>query len=263
MDNKEYDYIKREIGKLTGVDLDSYKAQQMQRRLGTYLVRSGHKDWHSLFDAIRHDPEQTGKLKDYLTINVSAFFRDPEKFEHLKNSVLPDLLRKHPNLRIWSAGCSRGHEPYSLAILLAQVTGSYRRHYILATDIDQTTLNWAKTGGPYRADDLVNVAPATLGKYFTQKEDGYHLIDAVRKHITFRYHNLLADPFEERFDLIVCRNVVIYFTPEIKARLYERFYQSLNPGGVLFVGGTEIIPKFGEIGFEGAGINFYRRNGAR
>ena len=261
MDTNEYEFIKREIKQLTGVDLNSYKAQQMQRRLGSYLQRSGQPNWKSFFTAVRTSPEQVDALKDFLTINVSAFFRDPEKFNYLTTKILPGLLEGRPNLRIWSAGCSRGHEPYTLAMILSEMTGSYRRHYILATDLDRTTLNWA--GGPYNADDVVNVSPSVLSRYFTKKSDGYYVVDQLRQHITFKPQNLLTDPFEDRFDLIVCRNVVIYFTPEVKAELYERFGRSLVPGGVLFVGGTEIIPKYADIGFVTAGIGFYRRNGTK
>jgi chemotaxis protein methyltransferase CheR len=259
MEAREYTFIKHKVLKLTGVDLNCYKTPQVQRRLKTYLVRSGQPDWHRFFRAIQNDPTAVSKLKDYLTINVSSFFRDSEKFDYLRNTILPELTRGRPRLRVWSAGCSHGHEPYSLAILLAEATGFYRRHEILATDIDRSALDRTQAGGPYTADEVSKVDPALLDRYFRATDSGYHLIESMRRRLTVRYQNLLSDPFEREFDLIVCRNVVIYFTADVKDRLYTRFYQALRPGGILFVGGTEVVSKASEIGFETAGISFYHR----
>jgi chemotaxis protein methyltransferase CheR len=262
MNAQEYSYVKREVLKLTGVDLNNYKAPQVQRRLKTFLLRSGYDSWTRFFRALRDDQVAIGELNDYLTINVSAFFRDPEKFECLRDSILPELLRGRTTLRVWSAGCSHGHEPYSLAILLCEATGLYRRHQILATDIDHSALDRAKAGGPYSTDEVANVPSDLLSRYFKKvSEDSYQVIDVMRRKITFRYHNILSDPFESRFDLIVCRNVVIYFRAEAKDQLYRRFYDALSPGGVLFLGGTEFLSKASEIGFTSAGFSFYRRDG--
>jgi chemotaxis protein methyltransferase CheR len=259
MDTREYTFIKRKVLTLTGVDLNCYKTPQVQRRLKTYLVRSGYPNWHKFFHTVHNDPTAVSKLKDYLTINVSSFFRDTDKFDHLRNVILPQLTRGHPKLRVWSAGCSHGHEPYSLAILLAGATGFYRQHHILATDIDRSALERAQAGGPYTADEVDKVPPALLDRYFRTTGEGYYVIEGLRRRLAFHHHNLLADPFEGGFDLIVCRNVVIYFTQEVKNRLYKRFYEALRPGGVLFLGGTEVVSKASELGFETAGISFYRR----
>lgn len=256
---REYTFIKRKVLNLTGVDLNCYKTPQVQRRLKTYLVRSGQVNWHKFFQAVQNDPMAVSKLKDYLTINVSSFFRDSEKFDYLRGAILPELTRGHHRLRVWSAGCSHGHEPYSLTILLAEATGFYRKHEILATDIDRSALDRTQAGGPYTADEVSKVDPALLNRYFRATDSGYYLIESLRRRLTVRYQNLLSDPFEREFDLIVCRNVVIYFTAEVKDRLYKCFYKALRPGGILFVGGTEVVSKASEIGFETAGISFYRR----
>ncbi len=281
MEAQEYSYVKREILKLTGVDLNCYKTPQVQRRLRTFLLRSGYNVWTDFFHALQDDADidrasvTLANLKDYLTINVSSFFRDPDKFEYLRESILPELLRNRPRLHVWSAGCSHGHEPYTLAILLAEATGINCRHRILATDIDHSALERARAGGPYSAEEVGNLPPLLLSRYFevyrdidsrarsrsAASESSYRITQSLRNRITYRYHNLLADPFENGFDLIVCRNVVIYFTPEVKARLYDRFHQALRPGGVLFVGGTEFLSKASDIGFESAGMSFYRRIG--
>jgi len=270
----EYNYVKQEILKLTGVDLNAYKSQQMQRRLTAYLLRSEYASWPDFFRFVRNSPAELAKLKDYLTINVTSFFRDRERFEYLRQVILPELLRTQPQLRVWSAGCSRGHEPYSVAILLAETTGPHRRHEILATDIDRSAMNWAKAGGPYSKDEVANVSAPLLQRYFRTEKDSYYVTDKLREMVTFVEHNLLTSSFpfarngkpspgimERGFDLIICRNVVIYFTPEVKDQLYHRFYELLRPGGILFVGGTEIVSKASNMGFETAGISFYRRNG--
>lgn len=286
MDAREYDYIKKEILATTGVDLDFYKAPQMQRRLGTYLIRSGQPDWRTFFRNIKNDDVARRQLKDYLTINVSSFFRDIDKYTYLRETILPELLSAkiavrqrgkslremrragQPNgatalasggLRVWSAGCSRGQEPYSLAILLAELSGAFTKHYILASDLDRSALAIAEAGGPYSKDDVGAVSDILLKRYFDERNGKYFVKDSLRQKITFRQHNMLTDSFETEFDLIVCRNVVIYFTAEVKDKLYRRFHDSLGPGGIMFVGGTEIISKASEIGFEPAGISFYRR----
>lgn len=259
MDAREYIFIKRKVLGLTGVDLGCYKTPQVQRRLVTYLVRSGHPDWHKFFRAISDDPEAVAKLKDYLTINVSAFFRDEDKYQHLRESILPGLLQGHPSLRAWSAGCSHGHEPYSLAMTLAEVTGFHRRHSILATDIDRSALGRAQAGGPYTTDEIGKVPSNLLSKFFRARDGGCYVTEDLRRRVRFEYHNLLADPFETGFDLIVCRNVVIYFTAEVKIELYRCLHDALRPGGVLFAGGTEVVPRTANLGFVWVGASFYRR----
>jgi chemotaxis protein methyltransferase CheR len=260
METHEYIFIKRKVLNLTGVDLNCYKTPQVQRRLKTYLVRSGQPTWPTFFHAIENDPAALSKFKDYLTINVSSFFRDADKFEYLQRSILPELLHGRPQLNVWSAGCSHGHEPYSLAIALAEATGLYRRHQVLATDIDRSALERAQAGGPYSADEVARMPRHLLDRYFRSCGDSYRVTESLRRIVTFRHHNLLADPFEGGYDLIVCRNVVIYFTAQVKDRLYVRFHDALRPGGMLFLGGTEVVSRASSIGLESAGISFYRRN---
>lgn len=259
MEDLEYNYIKKQILTLTNVDLNCYKAPQMQRRLKAYLARSGFPNWPKFFRVLRADSDALNKFKDYLTINVSSFFRDPEKYDYLRKSVLPELLRKRSRLRVWSAGCSRGQEAYSLAILLAEASASNHQHQLIATDIDRSALDWARAGGPYSSDDMAHVSATLRTRYFEVRDQTYWVRNDFRYRIMFRQHNLLADSMAGKFDLIVCRNVVIYFQPESKQTLYRRFYEALRPGGILFVGGTEMIPKAAEMGFETVDVSFYRR----
>jgi chemotaxis protein methyltransferase CheR len=262
MEEMEYNYIKCQARKLTGIDLNCYKAPQMQRRLKAYLIRSGYPNWPKFFKSIQDNQPELNKFKDYLTINVSSFYRDLEKYKHLQNSVLPELLQNTGTLRVWSAGCSRGQEAYSLAILLAEANGKNGTtfpHRLLATDIDHSALQWAKAGGPYSADDVSNLPNSIKMRYFKLEHNQYWVQDWLRQQVMFRSQNLLSDPIMGKFDLIVCRNVVIYFQPEAKERLYQHFFDALKPGGVLFVGGTEIVPKASLLGFEATHVSFYRK----
>jgi chemotaxis protein methyltransferase CheR len=260
MEQPEFIFFKRTARRLLDINLDGYKRPQVQRRLKNYLLRSGYPNWPTYFRAMKNDPMELARLRDYLTINVTSFFRDPKKYGFLRETIFPKLLDGHPKLRVWSAGCSRGHEPYSLAIALAETTSLYRKHQILATDIDGAALAFAQDGGPYSPDDVANVSPPLLERYFKVDGDNYRVAESLKRKIDFGYHNLLDDPIEGGFDLIVCRNVVIYFTAEAKTKLYKRFGAALRPGGVLFVGGTEIISNAREIGLESAGHSFYYRN---
>lgn len=263
MDDLEYNYIKHQVRQLLDVDLNCYKAPQMQRRLKAYLARSGQPNWPKYFRVLRADPAQLSKFKDYLTINVSSFFRDTEKYNFLQRSALPELLRNHPTLRVWSAGCSRGQEAYSLAMLLSEASSGNFQHRIMATDIDQSALAWAKAGGPYTADDVAGLPPHFRVNFLEIRNNEYWVKDDLRQKISFRPHNLLDDSVAGKFDLIVCRNVVIYFQADAKQKLYHRFYDSLKPGGILFVGGTEIVPKATEMGFETLHVSFYRSKDTR
>lgn len=259
MDDHEFGYIQREIQQLISIDVCSYKRSQLERRLNVFLLRSGHADWPSFFRVARTEPHAARKLKDYLTVNVSAFFKDPEKYAHLKDSLLPELLQRRGGLRVWSAGCAEGQEAYSLAIMLADLAAPPQPHYILGTDFDADAIRHAQAGGPYALEEVAHVSADQLGRYFTPVSNGYSIRAEMRARVNFRQHNLLFDPFEGPFDLIACRNVIIYFEPEIRAMLYRRFYDALIEGGVFFVGGTEIASGADEIGFCPAGISFYRR----
>lgn len=259
MEDNEYALVKRDVMRLVHVNLDDYKRPQVQRRLETLLARSGHRTWPAYFRHLQHDQEALASFRDYLTINVTEFFRDAQRWEYLERTILPALLRERRRLRVWSAGCSHGAEPYSLAILLDELTGAGARHTILATDIHQAVLAKARQGGPYPANEVRAVTPARLARYFLADGDMYSVRPDLRARVTFRSHNLLLDPFEEDFDLIVCRNVVIYFVEEAKRALYQRFAGALRPGGVLFVGGTEIVPALPAIPLDNVAVSFYRR----
>ncbi len=269
MEAYEYTFVRNKILNVIGVDLNCYHGPQIQRHLEAYLAQSSHSNWLNLFRAVSNDPTELEKFKDYLSINVSSFFQDMEKFEHLQKFILPELIRtvslRHPKLHVWCVGCAHGHEAYSLSILLAEATGFYRRHYILATEEDRSAITYAQTGGPYSAEEVATVSAHLLNRYFDYRSNGvcgagYYVVESLRRKITFRCQNLLTDPFESGFDLIVCRNTAPLFASEVNDHLYRRFHDALRPGGVLFVGDEDkVISQTSDLGFETAGTSFYRR----
>jgi chemotaxis protein methyltransferase CheR len=265
MDLETYVLVKNNIRNLLDIDLDYYKDEQMRRRLDAWLVRSGQKTWLDYFTTVRGKDDLLAKLRDYLTINVSAFFRDPDRWETLRDKIVPELLKLRPldaagpRLSIWSAGCSIGLEPYSLAMMLEDL-GHNGQYQITATDLDRGALARCKARGPYTAEDSSNVSALLRARFFEPGGPPFRVNDKLGRRITWREHNLVTDPpAGSSFDLILCRNVVIYFTEEAKANLYRKFYSALRPGGILFVGGTEVVSQASVIGFKSAGISFYRR----
>ncbi|HHW14127.1 MAG TPA: protein-glutamate O-methyltransferase CheR [Firmicutes bacterium] len=253
----DYEEFKRRILDLTGLDLSSYKQRQMQRRINSLMDSLRVPTYREYFNLLKTDPVRYEEFLKRITINVSEFFRNPERFAELEEKYLPELLAARRPLKVWSAGCSTGPEPYSLAILLLELAPSLP-HRVLATDIDRVVLERAKAG-VYQAADLKNVSPARLARYFDRSGETYRVKETVKRLVDFRRQNLLTDPFERDFDLILCRNVVIYFTEEAKHLLYQKFFQALAPGGLFLVGGTEPILRYRDYGFETVGPTFYRR----
>ncbi len=257
LDNLDFEAFKRKVRSAYGIDLNAYKRQQMERRLRANMTRCGAANFQQYYSAMQKDGALLDEFLDRITINVSELFRNPEQFETLRTKVLPDLLARHRDLSIWSAGCSYGAEPYTLSVLLDELAPD-GRHRILATDIDDRMLMRARAGA-FQDSEMQNVSKARLVRYFERTADGYAAKDVLKQKIAFRKHNLLEDRFDSGFDLILCRNVVIYFTDETKAALYERFCKSLQPGGWLFIGGTERIADHAKLGFENHMPFFYSK----
>lgn len=256
-DEKDWELFKQKLFQKSNIDLNQYKPAQMQRRITNLMNRQGASTYVGFFQLLEGNAKLYKDFIDYLTINVTEFFRTPEKFVELEEKVVPDLLSRSARLNIWSAGCSTGAEPYSLAMIMMEKAPN-TRHRILATDLDVEMLAKAKQA-VYPAGELKNIPKARLDKYFVHKEGTYTLKDEVKPMVEFQRHNLLLDKFETGFDLILCRNVVIYFTEEAKDALYRRFFAALKPGGVFFVGGTEAILNFRDIGFQHYLPFFYRK----
>lgn len=241
----------------TGIDLAQYKEAQMKRRLTTLRVKNGYDTFSDFFAAMMKDKELFYEFLDRMTINVSEFWRNPNRWEVLRDIILPDLQQSGRRLKLWSAACSTGEEPYTLAMILSDknVLGQTG---ILATDIDDGALSKAKQG-LYLERSLKDVPKDVAARYFKPEGPLFKVSDTLKKNIDFRKQNLLLDKFDEGFDLIICRNVMIYFTEEAKNKLYHKFSASLRPGGYLFVGSTEQIFTPAQYGFESTETFFYRK----
>lgn len=258
MDDKDWEIFKQQLNRKTGIDLQLYKEQQMRRRINNLIQKTEFKSYTTFFADVVRNKQKFADFIEYLTINVSEFFRNADKFGLLESDIIPYLLKRSDSLNIWSAGCSIGAEPYSLSIILKELTPG-KRHRILATDLDIEIIGKAKKA-VYTADEIKAMRGDRKVKYFTKTPDGkFALKPEIKTGVDFKRHNLLKDPFESNFDLILCRNVVIYFTEEAKAELYKNFFKALKPGGILFVGGTESILNSRQIGYETYKPFFYQR----
>jgi len=239
------------------INLSAYKSNQLHRRILSLMSRVGVNSVEEYTELLKKDKEQRQKFLDFITINVTEFFRNPEIFEELKTKMVKELLPNNKDLKIWSAACSIGAEPYSIGIILDSIAPS-GRHKILATDIDNTILDRAKKG-EYVASEVKNVKKDQLDKYFKVQGDKYLIDPKIKSMVTFKKHDLILDSYEKDFDLIICRNVVIYFNQDVKDTIYQKFSSSLKKGGLLFVGATESIYNYKEYGFEKASTFIYRK----
>ena len=248
------------VKSLTKIDLSQYRRAQMERRLRTFARRSGHDNLDSYLAILKQDVSARAAFLDHMTINVSELFRNPERFVELEKEYIPALLADAPSrgLRVWSAGCSYGAEPYTLGVLLKEAAPR-AAHELAATDIDETILARARDG-VFTEQDLANVSAERRRKWFEKLPDGgWQAVKELRSAVRFSRLDLLADPYPKTRDLILCRNVVIYFNDDAKEKIYERFFEALRPGGVLFIGSTERVNDSGRLGWERPGTFFYRR----
>jgi len=255
---EDFQWFLKEVKKKFNLDLTGYKPHRVKRRIEIFMRKWGKSSYKDCLDLIMKDEKAQREFLDKLTINVTEFFRNPEKWEELKKKYLPDLLKESGNrFKAWSAGCSSGEEPYSLAILLEELRAP-KNAKVIATDIDINILVKARKGA-YEERSLVNVPSNIKKKYFDYKAGLYYIKPNVKARVTFKRHDLLQDPFDKNHDLILCRNVVIYFEIKTKEELYRKFAESLRSGGIIFVGPTERIFNYRQIGLEVASPFFYRK----
>jgi len=235
----DFEGFKSEIYKLTDINLSLYKEKQMKRRIDSLIRKNGYELYEDYVDVLRNNKILYNEFINYLTINVSEFYRNPEQWEVLKDTVFPMLLKKSSKLKIWSSACSTGDEPYTLVMVLNQHI-PLKDIKIIATDIDNEALRRAKEG-IYTPKSLDKLPQAYIGKYFDKEGNFYKVKDEVKNQVEFSKHNLLKDPYPNDCDLIVCRNVLIYFTEDAKSYIYTRFNKALRKEGILFIGSTEQI----------------------
>lgn len=226
------------VADLARVDLTMYKRPQMERRLNTFAKAQGVGDVAGLARAVLAGSIEPRLLVSYLTIHVSEFFRDPRFFNELRR-VIRDVARVPGTLRAWSAGCSIGAEPYSLAMTLLEERPD-QPFRILATDLDEESLARARLGR-YRQGEVGNVDRALRELYFAELGEEVQVTNRIRALVRFARHDLLKDAYPGNLDLILFRNVAIYFADGARLDVLARLRGALRPGGILMIGATETI----------------------
>lgn len=254
----DYEYFKREIFKITTIDLNAYKEKQMKRRIDTLIAKNCINGYDKYIAALQQDRKLFEEFVNYITINVSEFYRNVEQWKVLDEQIIPELIKKYgKNLKIWSAACSTGDEPYSLVMALSKHI-PLNQIKIIATDLDKQVIAKAKVG-LYNEKSIAGVPEELKKRFFAQVGPSYKISDSIKERVEFREHNLLKDTYPSECHLIVCRNVLIYFTEEAKDEVFVKFQKSLKNGGVLFIGSTEQIMKYKEMGYSRKSSFFYEK----
>jgi chemotaxis protein methyltransferase CheR len=253
----DYQLFVQGLKQILRIDLNFYKEKQMKRRLTSLRDKLGYTDFQSFLADLRHSSALQDVVLKRITINVTEFYRNPEQWNTLRTTILSRIYPENKRLVCWSSACSTGEEPYTLAMVLEEA--GVRQYEILATDIDPFVLERAKEA-VYPAQAIRNLPPEKRQTYFTQKGETYLLRkEQFRGKIFFRKLDLLHDLFPREFHLILCRNVVIYFTDEAKDRLYRKLSDALVPKGILFVGSTEQIFHPHQYGLHSVAPFFYQK----
>ena len=242
----EIDLLLEGLYRQYGFDFRGYARSSLRRRVRGVVAAEGLATVSGLLEKMLHDRQCLERLLLGLSVNVSAMFRDPRFFLAFRQHAVP-LLRTYPFIRIWQAGCSTGEEVYSLAILL-QEEGLYERCRIYATDMNEAVLQKAREGiyplevmQKYTANYLAAGGTAAFSDYYTAAYDHALLRPALREHVIFSQHNLVSDGVFNEFNVILCRNVMIYFTRPLQERVHALFSQSLSTFGLLGLGSHESL----------------------
>ncbi len=254
--------FKDEAAELLNLNLDGYKLKRVERRTKSLMRRHDIDDFDECLKKLERDSEFRAAYLNHFTINTSEFYRNPDSFEYLEEKILPELLEEHGSINIWSAPCSNGSEPYTLAIILNEMGVKKRNYSILASDIDPGILETAAEG-IYPEKALKNVPDELVDKYFNPVSDGrdsYQLSKKIRNEVEFKKTDLINSSFKNDWHLILSRNFFIYLTKELKQELTQKFVDVLNPGCYLFLGNTEFIFNPKKFNLEKVQMSFYQKN---
>lgn len=242
MEEMAFKKIKRLILEVFHLDCSGYRDEYLKRRFEVRLRATGVATFGKYIVYLKHHPEEFHNLLDDLTVNYTMFFRDSTVYTYLQNSLLPKVLNKTSQVRIWSAGCATGEEPYSLAILVSKLLGeeAKRSVTIYAGDIDEAVLSKA-ANGLYAKNQVSSLDQQSIEKYFVKEGENFRVNDSVKRLIRFERVDLMKPAVHQNLDLILCRNVMIYFSKECQQRIHMNFYQALKNGGYLVIGKSELL----------------------
>lgn len=239
--------ILEHVSRQASMDFRPYKTSTILRRIGRRMTVRHCRTMRDYADYLKTTPEEVGELVSAFLINVTQFFRDVEAFSYIKSEILPKLIARSRErdrvLRFWTAGCATGEEPYSLAMLLTDLLGAELPEWsikIFATDLDEAAVNFARRG--LYSENLLKGMPAEYkDRFFERVDHGYRISKTLRQMVIFGQQDLSRSAPFPRIDLVLCRNVLIYFTPELQDYVLNQFAFSLSPDGYLFLGKAETV----------------------
>ncbi len=269
-ENKALDLLLEDVRARSGLDFSTYKTPTIMRRLHRRIVATDAENLEGYIRYLDTHPEEYQQLIGAFLIKVTEFFRDPELFAYLRSDALPEIIAaaraRDKEIRIWSAGCATGEEAYSLAIMLSEVLGNELDQFtvrIFATDVDAEAIAFARRG-IYPPSALAGVPEELVSRYFSVDEDNYQIKKRVRSLTVFGQHDLGQRAPFPNIDMAVCRNVMIYFTPDLQRRTLQIFAYSLRDGGYLVLGKAESASAFPEFfALQHQQHKVYRRHGGR
>ena len=255
-----FNQFKDKAGEILNINLGGYKLKRVKRRTDSLMRRHDIEDYKQCLTLLKKDPKFKAAYLDHFTINTSEFYRNPDNFKYLQEEILPQLFEKKRKINIWSAPCSNGSEPYTIAIILNEMGIQSNRYKILASDLDPQILEFAKTG-IYQNSSLKNVSKNIITKYFKKlpRKNKYQLSNNIMKEVEFKEMNLINERYMKNWDLILSRNFFIYLTKDIKERLTKKFVSALNSKGYLFLGNTEFIFNPEKFNLKKEYLSFYKK----
>ncbi|MFW6381331.1 MAG: CheR family methyltransferase [Bacillota bacterium] len=256
-----FDEFKDKAIKVLNINLNGYKIKRVKRRTDSLMRRHDIEDYDQCLHLLKNNPEFKAAYIGHFTINTSEFYRNPDNFKYLEQEILPGILTRNNRVKIWSAPCSNGSEPYTVALILKEMGINSDRYQILASDLDPDILDTARRG-IYKPSSLKNVPETVKDKYFQlidSSEKRYQLDKTIINRVDFKNMDLINDNYQKNWDLILSRNFFIYLTKDLKDMLTQKFVDVLKPGGYLFLGNTEFIFNAGQYGLEKEYLSFYKK----
>jgi chemotaxis protein methyltransferase CheR len=253
-----YEEFKNKLLNLSNINLDYYQSTVVKRRLENFMRKHKKDSFASLLDLLKHEPEHIQKLTDFVAINITEFFRNPDKFKTLQEQILPEIFSNTKEARIWSAACSSGEEPYSIAIVIKEEFPD-EKAVIHATDIDKKALTVAEKG-VYHLNNLKHFGKKKIELFFENEGENYLIRQDIKIMVKYKFKKLYSSPFPvSKYHLISCRNALIHFDNKVKSEIFKNFNTALIRGGYLFVGSSELIISPEEIGFKRVEKSFYQK----